>query len=226
MSLDNESSCFVISGSPMFVVSATEAVVWLASACRASTTPDSIQSCRLESNEVLAGEHDGAFVANTVISDLGMNLGSSTGNCWHAMFRNPVVVEWCPVPARTSEEKGLELSVELMLSLAQISWATVYMGVLMLKGFATLLTPTLKVGSSVIWHLTTNLHGERQSYNDGLQLSHIQTIDEAIFDGARHFVGWLKSAEYLVGMSGVSFVTILQIRNIRYHKPRHVLGLR
>lgn len=210
----------------MFVVSATEAVVWLASACRASTTPDSIQSCRLESNEVLAGEHDGAFVANTVISDLGMNLGSSTGNCWHAMFRNPVVVEWCPVPARTSEEKGLELSVELMLSLAQISWATVYMGVLMLKGFATLLTPTLKVGSSVIWHLTTNLHGERQSYNDGLQLSHIQTIDEAIFDGARHFVGWLKSAEYLVGMSGVSFVTILQIRNIRYHKPRHVLGLR
>ena len=69
----------------------------------------------------------------------------------------------------------------------------------MLKGFSTLLTPTRKENGSVTWHFIFNKTGARQSYNDGLQHSCLRTLDDAIFDGARHFVGWSGSAEFLTG---------------------------
>lgn len=124
---------------------------------------------------------------------------STDGSCRHAMFRNPVIAKHYPVPARSAGEKGLEISVELMFSLAQISWATIYNGNLVLKGFATLLTPTLEIGTSVLWHLKADKSGKRQSYNDGWELSHLHTLDDALFFGARDFVGWVNAAEHLVG---------------------------
>jgi hypothetical protein len=115
------------------------------------------------------------------------------------MFRNPVIAKGYTIPARKIEERGLELSVDLMLSLAQTSWATVYEGSVMLKGFGTLLLPTLRDGASVTWHLTVNTKGERHSYNEGLGITCLRNIDDALFPGTRHFVGWSASADYLVG---------------------------
>lgn len=70
----------------------------------------------------------------------------------------------------------------------------------MVKGYNSLLTPSRRINSSVVWHLTVDRDGKRISYNDGVDLSCLHNIDDAIFADARHFVGWLKSAEYLVGM--------------------------
>jgi hypothetical protein len=86
-----------------------------------------------------------------------------------------------------------------MLSLARTFWAAIYDGVMMLKGFNTLLIPTLKLDGSIIWHFTVNKSGERLSYNDGEGSSCIDNFGDALLDGTRHFVGWTNCANYLVG---------------------------
>lgn len=51
----------------------------------------------------------------------------------------------------------------------------------------------------MVRHLKANVQGKRQSHNDGFDSSCLRTIDGAIFTGGSHFVGWLKSADFLVG---------------------------
>ena len=134
--------------------------------------------------------------------------------CWHGMFRNPVIAHNYPTPHRTPQKMGLELSLDLMLALARTFWAAIYDGVLLLKGFNTILTPTLEVGDSVIWHLTVDRSGDRLSYNDGIGSSCLHSIGEAMFNGARHFVGWTTSADLLVGESTPPAELSLQLAKI------------
>jgi hypothetical protein len=182
-----------------FIAGAAEVLVWLSIACRASTTPDTIQSCHVH---LVPASHGGANLSfkaelKTVESSQEERLPQAI--CWHGMFRNPVIAHHYPIPSRKPQEKGLELSLDLMLSLARTFWAAIYDGVLMLKGFNTLLIPTLKLDGSIIWHFTVNKAGERLSYNDGEGSSCINSFGDALLDGTRHFVGWTNCAKYLVG---------------------------
>jgi len=188
-------------GDSLFLVETAEIMVWLSIACRASPSRDEIEIGRMDLQQVNDYRCDISFVGDLVLEDastIGVE-GMSPATCWHGMFRNPVVAYGYHIPSRSSQEQGLELSIDLMLTLAQAFYGVVYCGVLMLKGFSTLLTPTRKENGSVTWHFTFNGTGARQSYNDGLQHSRLHNLDDAIFDGARHFVGWSGSAEFLTG---------------------------
>lgn len=197
LQMSNRWTISTITGDPLSLLDAAEAFIWLSMACRPSTGKRT-QICRLDLDRILVEVAGVMILTQLSFDDIPLSE-SSPASCWHEMFRNPVVVEGFPIPPRTVEERGLEISIELMLSLAQTFWATVYNGALVLKGFATLLTPTLKVGESVIWHLTADTEGKRLSYNRGFDNSILKNLDGALFPGARHFVGWLKSADYLVG---------------------------
>jgi len=189
------------SGDPLFLAETAEITVWLSIACRASGPRDEIQIGRMDLRQVGDYRNDVFFVGELTLEDatIGGDENESNATCWHGMFRNPVVAHGYPIPSRNPQEQGLELSIDLMLTLAQAFYGVVYCGVLMLKGFSTLLTPTRKENGSVTWHFTFNKSGARQSYNDGLQHSRLHDLDDAIFDGARHFVGWSGSAEFLTG---------------------------
>jgi hypothetical protein len=188
-------------GDPFFLAEAAEIMVWLSIACRASAARDEIGIGHMDLQQVNDLRNDVSFVGKLTLEDAttSNDEGMSTATCWHAMFRNPVIAHGYPIPSRRSQEQGLELSVDLMLTLAQAFYGAVYCGVLMMKGFSTLLTPTRKENGSVTWHFIFDKTGARQTYNDGLQHSRLHTLDEAIFDGARHFVGWSGSAEFLTG---------------------------
>lgn len=186
-------------GHALFISSATEILVWLSTSCRASTDPDQIQACRMQLRKGVERGTDLSFAAELEIVKNIETDDSVNAKCWHGMFRNPVIAHNYPTPHRTPQEMGLELSLDLMLALARTFWAAIYDGVLLLKGFNTLLTPTLEVGNSVIWHLTVDRSGDRLSYNDGVGSSCLHSIGEATFDGARHFVGWTMSADLLIG---------------------------
>jgi hypothetical protein len=186
-------------GHPLFVTSVAEVLAWLSTACRASSVPADIQTCRVRLRKA---EENGVQLAFSGVLDIVRDVGdedSLTAACWHGMFRNPVVAHNYPTPCRKSREMGLELSFNLMLALARTFWVTLYDGALLLKGFNTILTPTSKIDDSVTWHLTVNRGGDRLSYNAGIGTSCIRTTGDAIFEGARHFVGWTTSAKFLVG---------------------------
>ena len=185
-------------GLPLFISSTTEILTWLATACRASTAFENIQACRMELKKVSESKADLSFTAELKIIE---HVSESHASCWQKMFRNPVIAHNYPTPSRNHKERGLELSLDLILTLARTNWAAIYDGRLLLKGFNTLLTPIVKFEESIVWHFTVNQDGDRLSYNDGIGSSCIDSIGEAIFDGARHFVGWTDTAKFLVGKS-------------------------
>jgi hypothetical protein len=188
-------------GDPFFLAETAEIMVWLSIACRSSAARDEIEIGHMDLQQVNDLRNDVSFVGKLALEGATTcgDEGMSTATCWHGMFRNPVIAHGYPIPSRRSQEQGLELSIDLMLTLAQAFYGVIYCGVLMLKGFSTLLTPTRKENGSVTWHFIFDKSGARQSYNDGLQHSCLRKLDDAIFDGARHFVGWSGSAEFLTG---------------------------
>jgi hypothetical protein len=186
-------------GHALFISSAAEILVWLSTSCRTSTEPDQPQACCMRLRQGMESGTGINFAAELEIVKIVETDDSLHTTCWHGMFRNPVVAHNYPTPHRTPQEKGLELSLDLMISLARTFWAAIYDGFLLLKGFNTILTPTLKTGDSVVWHLTVDKSGERLSYNAGVGSSCLHSVGEGMFDGARHFVGWTRSADLLVG---------------------------
>jgi hypothetical protein len=188
-------------GDPFFLAETAEIMVWLSIACRSSAARDEIEIGHMDLQQVNDLRNDVSFVGKLALegATTSGDEGMSTATCWHGMFRNPVIAHGYPIPSRRSQEQGLELSIDLMLTLAQAFYGVIYCGVLMLKGFSTLFTPTRKENGSVTWHFIFDKSGARQSYNDGLQHSCLRKLDDAIFDGARHFVGWSGSAEFLTG---------------------------
>ncbi|GAB7325025.1 hypothetical protein MBLNU13_g08823t2 [Cladosporium sp. NU13] len=189
-------------GYPLFISSAAEILVWLSTSCRASTKKDQTEACRMHLTKGIERGTDLTFTAKLETVNKVESESSLHATCWYGMFRDPVIAHNYPTPHRTRQELGLELSLNMMLTLARTFWAAIYDGVLLLKGFNVILTPTSKVGDSVVWHLTVDRSGERLSYNAGLGHSCIHSVGEAIFDGARHFVGWTTSANLLVAVLG------------------------
>lgn len=72
----------------------------------------------------------------------------SSSDRWHVMFRNPVIAFGSPVPAREHEkEVGLEVTTSMLSVVSRATWATVFAGVAVLKGWCTMATVSAKVDS-------------------------------------------------------------------------------
>ena len=69
-------------------------------------------------------------------------LEPSNGQCWHNMFRNPVVVKGYPIPRRSEPNTGLEIPLNMMAGLARTQRVNTFNGKLFIKGFSTMLVPT------------------------------------------------------------------------------------
>ena len=197
----DDSTTLNLSGPPLFLIDAVEVSLWLSVACRASETSDMMSTGCTVLEKVDSGHHDLGFKVKHSLRTIRADSDVSGATCWHHLFRNPVIAEGYPIPLRTENEEGLELSVDAIVTLACTSFAVNYAGYLLLKGFNSMLAPTKRVGSSVTWHFLVSEKDKRQSYNDGLKYSRIRNFDDAIFDGARHFVGWSKDVKFLVGES-------------------------
>lgn len=214
--LDGTRTFIDIHGDPLHLLETAEASIWLSTSCRAAAK-DCVQNVR---TSILRDHPERPSI--TITNQITDDDSSSSAVCWHGMFRNPVIAEAYPIPGRDVGERGLELSVELMLSLACAFWAVTYNGSLVLKGVSTMLVPTLKMGESVVWHLRANTDGSRLSYNSVSGSSCIRDLDDAIFAGARHFVGWTTSTEYLVGkpQRSACFYLLMQYLSLRCYEPR------
>jgi len=86
------------------------------------------------------------------------------GTCWHALFRSPVIVDGFPILARPENERGLEIPLDMISTLAEAHFATVYDSTLILKGLCTMLVPTRQTKDSISWHFLFNENGNRIPY--------------------------------------------------------------
>jgi hypothetical protein len=131
------------------------------------------------------------------------NQGS---RCWHGLFRNPSIAGGFPMLARDNDEKGLEISLDMLYALAETRYATQYEKTLLLKGHCTLLVPTRHKDSSIVWHFLHSQGGSRLPYHTFRQYAPDQDWDylsvcDLEDDSTRHFVGWTPDISINIGVS-------------------------
>jgi hypothetical protein len=118
--------------------------------------------------------------------------------CWHDMFRNPVIVQGYPIPRRSESNTGLELPLNMMASLVCTQWASVFDKKVYIKGHTSMLVPTRRKGDSLLWHFIQHKDGGPILYRHHSGL-HAENVNFSTLDKMRHIVGWCSQAKTLAG---------------------------
>jgi hypothetical protein len=133
------------------------------------------------------------------------HLEPSNGQCWHNMFRNPVVVKGYPIRCRSEPDTGLEIPLNIMAGLARTRRVNTFNGKLFIKGFSTILVPTRHSGDLLIWHLLYNKDGNRISYLDNT-VAHAEHVSVFDLEKARQVLGWCSEIKYYAGRNDVEII--------------------
>lgn len=117
--------------------------------------------------------------------------------CWEKLFQSWTLVTSSLTP-RAEFEKGLEMSFDLMLSMASAELQTVVAGGIVFVGYHTILYPTAIHETSAQFHL---LMEEKGQINPNIQQygSRVLTEDATQFRRMRCFLGWCTNAQVNLG---------------------------
>lgn len=132
-------------------------------------------------------------------SDPGPSAG---GQCWHGLFRNPVVVLGYPISRRHQDVLGLDLPLDIMAELTQTRYLNPFAGKLCLKGFSTMVVATAASDTLVTWHLLHNPDGSRISY---LRSTAMPVLPATVsqLERCRHVLGWCPEMKIYAGRSPI-----------------------
>ncbi|RWA08778.1 hypothetical protein EKO27_g6319 [Xylaria grammica] len=126
---------------------------------------------------------------------------SSSGQCWHNLFKNPTLVQGYPVPFRPYHNRGLEIPIDILANLVEAPCINTFGDKLFLKGFCSMLTPTKQYEDIIIWHLLHNDEGKHISYLDANEYTAPGRIGLDDVAQSRHIVGWCQEANFYTGTS-------------------------
>lgn len=129
---------------------------------------------------------------------VSQSLPAANGQCWHNIFKNPVVVRGYPIPQRLERNTGLEISLNIMAGLARTRRVNRFKEKVYIKGFSTMLVPTKKNTDIICWHLIYNKDGDHISYLDDDQ-DQEQYIGQLDLKNYRHVLGWCSEAKLYAG---------------------------
>lgn len=190
-----------------------EQFAWLGAACRASPNYDKLSYCTARIIRVHEMVNFTFLICFSHDEIEEVSTSMHTGTCWHSMFRNPVIAKGYPIPVRDFEEKGLEISLNMMAGLSEASRATKFDGGILIKGFSTGFVPTRTTQNSIVWHFLDNKDRNRLSYSSARELCPediaIKDIDNLGLTNTRNFVGWTTSALTMLGESVSNWLSSL-----------------
>ena len=125
------------------------------------------------------------------------------GQCWHNLFRNPVIVRGFPIATRPTDSlcHGLELPLELGASLVGTKFVDRFGDNIFLKGFSSMAVVTGRQNEVFAWHFVHKEDGSRIRYTD-LPPEHTTSVSGGWnAHNSRHIVGWCPDAFYNIGRS-------------------------
>jgi hypothetical protein len=207
MIYDNAPTEVQVQGPLDSVAEVLEQIAWLGAALRVSDTDDGLSLCspNITIYPGLASEFecDVEFPTRRVTPDQEAGAGAAagaevTGQCWHNLFRNPVVVEGYPIPRRSRYNTGLEVPLNMMSRLADSPRIHQVMGTYLLKGFSTAIAPTETLDGSVLWHLYCTEDGSWLPYPDPETNRYAEVSLDGV-TGGRHILGWCTEASLFTG---------------------------
>lgn len=141
------------------------------------------------------------------------DLEPANGQCWHNIFRNPVVVKGYPIQRRSEVDIGLEIPLNMMAGLARTQRANTFNGKLFIKGFSTMLVPKRRSRDLLLWHLLYNKDENRISYLDNT-VPHAENVSAFNLEKARHIVGWCSEVRNYAGKTNVKIAIVVAFADI------------
>ncbi|RSL61850.1 hypothetical protein CEP53_004930 [Fusarium sp. AF-6] len=196
-----------VEGTADSIATVAEQIIWLGASLRRSCTESGLATCRpriRRSGPAGAGASTNFDIEFTIEEHRPNPREPGTGQCWHEMFRNPVVVGGYPIPRRTQYGSGLEMPLNVMAGLTGCPRVNQYLGHHFLKGFATALVPTGMMKDAILWHLYYTADGSRLPYPDMDSMDKINVGFEGLSQG-RHIVGWCSKAQFFTGAAGMNY---------------------
>jgi hypothetical protein len=179
------------SGRADFVAETGEQFAWLGAALRSSPYELGVAYCTPFISDIRVGTLSCGDILCKIeftMRKIEDHFESSNSQCWHNMFRNPVVVNGYPIPRRPESVAGLEIPLNMMTGLAGTQQVNTFNGKLFIKGFSTMLVPTKHSGDLLIWHLLCNKDGSHISYRDNT-IPHVENLCLSDLEHARHVIG-------------------------------------
>ncbi|MCJ1383174.1 hypothetical protein MMC17_006287 [Xylographa soralifera] len=123
--------------------------------------------------------------------------------CWFPLFTNAVIAHGFPIPSRANNEKGLDISFDVMIALSGVQYSATFEGGTILKGFLSMLIPTVSYPGSVQWHFRYSDTEDQLDYRQVQQRQRI-LVSEMEMRKKRAFLGWCKRAEIHLGTRGTN----------------------
>ena len=115
-----------------------------------------------------------------------------------------MVCQGYPVQHRVAGAEGLQVTVDIMSTLACITTAVMYGELLLLKGLCSMFVPVLRLDSSIVWHYLANDDYSRMSHNSFEYLADVvRGLDFAVLQERSHYVGWSREVHQIIGMFAV-----------------------
>ncbi|CAG7562610.1 unnamed protein product [Fusarium equiseti] len=186
-----------------------EQIGWLGAALRPSSSRAKFATCRpiftISNPSVSNSGTDRAGCLVEFPITLMDFTEDTPGQCWHAIHRDPVIVEGYPIPRRKRYGSGLEMPLNVMAGLNSSPRIHKYGGSYYLKGYSTALVPTEKIDNMILWHLYYSGDGSRLPYPNpnGLHCTDLSMQD---LTAARHVVGWCSNAKFMTGAADMNYV--------------------
>ncbi|KAJ5549058.1 purine and uridine phosphorylase [Penicillium frequentans] len=179
-----------------------EQLAWLASALRSSLHDSKLSYCTpfISSTTVesisMPTQQASLITKASCVIDFRLEAGEddsppSVGQCWHHLFRNPIVVKGFPIARRSKHGTGLEIPLNLLAALVHAENAEIF-------------NEYMRDEDQITWHLLYNAKGERISYLDGIE-GHAENITLSALATSRHILGWCLDAKCYAGSSEAGY---------------------
>ncbi|KAI0439912.1 hypothetical protein F4803DRAFT_529423 [Xylaria telfairii] len=186
-----------VSGVVASITEIGEQLAWLGAAFRSSTREKGLVSCTPTIMNHITRPLIGYKIGFT-IEEVENHPQRPNGQCWHDLFRNPVVVKGYPILRRENANTGLEAQLNILAGLTRTRRVDCFKERLYLKGFSTMLLPTMRDGDIIRWHLVYKNDGSRISYLDNNVARETLNIHSDL-ESLRHVLGWCSEAQFYGG---------------------------
>lgn len=188
-----------VSGTPATISDIAEQLAWLGSALRCSPNAHELMYCLpsirvVRSNSSLVPIYHMSFSMERV----GSPDRTVSGQCWHDLFDNPVIVKGYPIARKSKPGTGIEIPLNIMAALVGSRRIDTFGGTNIIKGYSKLLVPICQDDNILYWHLESKSDGTRIPFGHKTA-SHTGYIDNVKMESCRHILGWSLSAEFYAG---------------------------
>jgi hypothetical protein len=182
------------------IVEIGQQFAWLGAGPRSSPFESGIAICSPTIRDIRLGDMTSSSATHVVKLFCRIEFMITTperdstlpGQCWHSIFRNPVMVHGYPILSKNELGVGVEMPLNLMAGLIDTDRAIEFNLNVFIKGFSSMLVAIRIAEDLLIWHHLYNSTGDMISFDKIQQVPN--NIGLSRLDSFRHVVGWCSQS--------------------------------